>query len=709
MQGFLRAVMGVLALVVLLVVGAVLYLTLVLDPNDFRQDIERLAQEQGVPLQINGNLSWQFFPNLGLSVEGVKVMTGPEALLDAQRLAAAVAVAPLLSGQVSIQSVEFSGVQVNVWKDKQGRGNWELLLPPDDTAGTGVAPKASESTAPAATQESSASSEATPISLVIEALRLRDATLTYRDEAEGSSVKLSDLNLSIDGFDLTGKLFDLQQSATLALEGQKPIDIRSQGTLGFNLEQQQLTLDSMALEMSVNKTPLTLNLSGDLALETLAAQLQLQLQPVNLAKWLTQFGIELPEMSAADALSKVSMTAAVSGNDGAWDLNPLVLKLDDTTINGQAGIDKVGAMSLTLKGDRIDVDRYLPVPAEQVEQAQAQQPAAGKPPAGSTSGSTASAGAGDPANPLLMSDEPLDLSALKDLTAAANLTFDQVTAKQLDFTSMVFKLKAKDGLVRLQQVSGALDDGQFNLNGALDARQSRAKVNLKGTLTDLELKPLLAVFAEEERLSGVARGDLALNTQGQSLRQWQQGVVANLNLTANQLTLATLDIERSACELAALVNGQPAPAIDWKGLTELNDVQGALALKGTVLNIDALSAGVENLSVKARGDLNYLSGKFDVPLSIAFTGEADPERDCQVRDRWRNKDLPLRCKGTLDTVSARSCGFDSKRINALLADEAKDEVKDKLQEKLLEKLNKDGDDSTNDAVKGLLEGLFKKK
>lgn len=700
MGKLIRIVLGLVGVLVAVVIGAILYLTLVMDPNDFRDDIERLAQKQGIPLEINGDLSWQWFPTLGLSVEGVKVMTGPEALLDAERLAAAVAVMPLFSGKVAIDALEFNGVQLNLWKDKQGRGNWELLQPAADESAVGTTDAAA-----AEPDTSAADASGSPVSLAIERLRLTDTQLIYRDEAEGTRIEVSDLNLSIDGFDLAGQLFNLEQSAVVKLDGQPPLGVRSSGQLGFNLEQQHLTLKALEVALVANKTPLTLDLAGEVALETMAAQLQLALEPVNLGKWLTQFGIELPEMAAADALSKVSMTTQVTGADGAWQLQNLVFKLDNTTFSGHAGMNKDGALNVVLNGDQLNLDRYLPVPAAEVADAKGAQA-----PAGAAANRPASANQ-SAANPLLMSDEPLDLSALKDLDATAAITLAQMTAKQLDFTNLVFKLKAKAGVVNLQQVAASLDQGKFDLNGSLDARQPASKLNLSGNLTALQLQPLLQALMEEERLSGSAGGTLNLTTQGQSLRQWQQAAQANLNLSAQQLTFSGFDVERNACQLAALVNGKPSPDLQWKGVTTLLDVNSTLALNGEVLTIQSLTAGVENLGVKANGNLNYLTGKFDVPLSIAFIGEANAERDCQVRDRWRNHDLPLRCQGSLDTVSAGSCGIDSKRINELLASEAKSQLQEKLQEKLQKELSKDkdGDDGKNDAVKSLLKGLLNKE
>ena len=92
-------------------------------------------------------------------------------------------------------------------------------------------------------------------------------------------------------------------------------------------------------------------------------------------------------------------------------------------------------------------------------------------------------------------------------------------------------------------------------------------------------------------------------------------------------------------------------------------------------------------------------------MDIAFVGQADAERDCQVRDRWRNRDLPLRCEGRLDTVTARNCGPDRDRLDELLAEELKSKASDKLREKLQEKLG----DQQGEAVEQLLRGLFKRK
>lgn len=703
MRIFMRTIIAVLGLVLALIVCAVLYLTLVLDPNDFKGDIERLAKAQGLPLSIHGDLSWRWFPQLGLSVEGVEVGAGREVLLRAERMATDVAIEPLFSGQVSIAALEFQGVQVNLHKNAQGVGNWEALqsAAAGDTAGKAptVGPA---STAPSATGPDAA----TPVSLVVEQLRLSDTQVVYRDDTQSSTITLDALSLSIDGLDITGKPFQWQQSAMVRMSGQPDLLLRSNGTVAVDLNSQQVVLDTMAVSVSVNDTPLKLSLAGELSLDDLAAKIQLNMARLNLAQWLTQWGLSLPEMSAADALSNVAFAARINGDPSLWRLDDITLNVDDSSFAGHASLAESGALALVLNGDRLDADRYLPMAKPEASSAVAAPKAgANSAPSGKSSAPSVSLAAAK------LSDEPVDLSALRDLDASLVLTLSQLVLQELPLEDVALNVTAKSGVVTVSKLTAAIVPakdsarGLLDLTASVDARRDDAKITAKAKLTNLALKPLLDRTADDNHLSGIADASVSMTTKGRSLYDWQQQLNADVALQAQQLIMAELDIERSACELAALVNRKPSPALDWKGHTQLDDVSAKLRVKGERVLLDSVSAGVENLQVKARGELNYVTGRFEVPLDVAFVGAADTKRDCQVRDRWRNRDLPLRCEGTLDTVSARTCLPDRKRIDDLLRDELGDEASEKLKEKLQEKL---GDEDAQ-AVEQLLRGLFKRK
>ena len=48
------------------------YLLVAVDPNDFKPEIKSAAASQGLELSLDGNLSWQFLPQIGVVVEQVE-------------------------------------------------------------------------------------------------------------------------------------------------------------------------------------------------------------------------------------------------------------------------------------------------------------------------------------------------------------------------------------------------------------------------------------------------------------------------------------------------------------------------------------------------------------------------------------------------------------------------------------------------------------
>ena len=64
----LKAVISLLVIIVL----AVGYLLVAVDPNDLKPEIKTAAANQGLELSLNGNLSWQFLPQIGVVAEKVE-------------------------------------------------------------------------------------------------------------------------------------------------------------------------------------------------------------------------------------------------------------------------------------------------------------------------------------------------------------------------------------------------------------------------------------------------------------------------------------------------------------------------------------------------------------------------------------------------------------------------------------------------------------
>ena len=119
------------ALVGLVVIGIVAIL-LIVDPNDYRDDIAKLVQEKtGRPLEIRGKLDLKIFPWLALNIHDVTLGNPPaygkEPFLTVQTASVGVKLMPLLHKQVQVSRVAVEGLSVTLVSRSDDDNNWKDL------------------------------------------------------------------------------------------------------------------------------------------------------------------------------------------------------------------------------------------------------------------------------------------------------------------------------------------------------------------------------------------------------------------------------------------------------------------------------------------------------------------------------------------------------------------------------------------------------
>ena len=118
-------------LIGLIVIGLVLVVVFV-DPNDYRDDIEKLVEEKtGRELTLSGDLKLSVFPWIALesgpaSLGDAKGF-GPEPFVAIRDARVGVRLLPLLSGKVEVGNVRLDGARIRLITDENGRNNWADL------------------------------------------------------------------------------------------------------------------------------------------------------------------------------------------------------------------------------------------------------------------------------------------------------------------------------------------------------------------------------------------------------------------------------------------------------------------------------------------------------------------------------------------------------------------------------------------------------
>ena len=231
-----------LGALVLIAVAVVAYLAATFDPDDYKPRIVALVKQQtGRTLTLDGKIGLTFFPRIGAALSKVTLSepNSPTVFSRVEEARVAVALWPLLSKQVVVDRVTLKGLAVDLVRFKNGRTNF------DDLTGQAAAP-AKPGEAPRAKQPG------TPLTLEVGGIDIVNAVIGWRDERDGTNVRLSDLNLK------TGRLAS-GVPGKLAL-GTKIQGAQPKVNLQFNLDTgYRMDFETQAIALS----SLEAKLSGD--------------------------------------------------------------------------------------------------------------------------------------------------------------------------------------------------------------------------------------------------------------------------------------------------------------------------------------------------------------------------------------------------------------------------------------------------------------
>lgn len=659
----IKRLLKIIAVLVLLLVIAAVALVFLFDPNVFKPRLESMARDQGIELNIDGNLGWQLWPALGVEVNDIRVAaleTPEEPIATLSSASLRLAIRPLLGGNLEVHHLLIDGAELDLRVNEAGEGNWEALLPDQTEA---------DKPAPAPEPEPTEVEAAEQLQLAVEQISLRNSALRYSDASTGQSFDLSSLNLELTDFNLQGNPFNLELGWRAAFEdrelfGDQPLeligDLRSRLQLAADMSEARLTEGRLNLDLARAGASDTINLIFSLQasqlLEAPSYQGDLKLEPFNFKALMEVLGLPEIETDSAQALTKLAFNGQFKGSTEAFSLDPLTLELDDTRIEGRFAVTDFStqAIELVLEGDRLNVDDYLPPATEE----EAEQPEA----------------TGD--------EELIPLETVKSLNANVSLDFQQLTAMGLTFNDLVVRLSAKDGLVQLSQAGLNAYEGRLDAQGQLDARGETAQINFNGELANFQLSPVLADLEMDEKLklSGALNAQAEGATQGLTMNQLMDALDAQAQFSGAQVRLAPLNIEQRFCQMVNLVSQAENVPQEWPDYTQMRELAGQVRIDDQVVKVTSFDAAVSELNLGLQGQLNLKEELYNFVLPLKLGSEATSDSGCRVPSNyWVNRSLSLlRCKGSLAELNPLTdCGFDKDGVQSLIKDFAEYRIKEK--------------------------------
>lgn len=309
------------ALVLLVIVGAVIFVS-TFDPNAHKAQItEAVKKATGRDLVVSGQIKVSVFPWLGAEVGGVSLSNakgfGDKPMVQIGSAQVRLKLLPLLTGSLELGRVTLENLNLNLAQNKDGVTNW------DDLAGK---QEGTKEAAPAAAKPSGGGG----MELAVGGLNVKNANIVWDDAKANRHDAVRNVNVTI-GAIAPGKPFDFD--VNFGLESKSPeasLQNAVKGTASLDLEAGRYTVKGLDLKVLAT------------------------------GKAVPGGKADVGVTVAQAAVDTKAQTAALDGG---------VLRLDSEKLNFNAKVSNFAAPAVVfaLTSDFLDLDKILPKQAAGTE------------------------------------------------------------------------------------------------------------------------------------------------------------------------------------------------------------------------------------------------------------------------------------------------------------------------------------------------------
>ncbi len=453
-----------------------------------------------------------------------------------------------------------------------------------------------------------------------------------------------------------------------------PKDLRAAGLKGsnlgsaftFSMPQESLALPNLAGNLA--GVPLKAEVKGEKLLAAPRLTGRASLDEFVPRRILEELGIALPESADPSVLGKAALTFGFDATATSAALSGLNLQVDDTRLTGRFAATRFDppALSWDLTVDAINLDRYLPPPAE----------------------GEANGGGGTPAGAATAAVTELPLDLLRTLRADGTVRVGRLQAINLKSSDIVATLKAADGVLQLQPMGANLYGGRYAGNTRLDVRGDQPRFALNEKLEGVQAGPLLTDLMGEAWVTGTAHVSASLTGTGIDPDQVRRTVSGNGTFRFSDGTVRGINVAHLIRQARAAIRNEPAPS-EEPSQTDFAELTGTLTVKDGLVSNNDLNAKSPLLRVTGQGTVNLVNEQVDYLVRTAIVGTTKGQAGKELEE-LKGLTIPVRITGLISEP----------RFRVDLEDLLKGRIEQE-KERLEEKLEKRLEEGLKDELRGL--------
>ncbi|RFF27436.1 MULTISPECIES: AsmA family protein [unclassified Wenzhouxiangella] len=625
----LRKIILLVFILIALLIVAVVTAALLIDPDDYREQLAARASEQlGREVRLEGPMELTFFPWLALDIRDVTVDNQSEfeqapSLASIERASASVRVLPLLRGEIEIGTVTIGQADLNVVTGRDGSSNLDGLF-----AGSETAPD---------------SNEPTDLSQIrTGGVQFRNVVLNLIDLAADSRTELHLDSLSLDSF-AAGADLPLSLDGRLVEGGEAVVTLALDGTVRVAADLAQVALSDWSLRYTLLAAGAEGEAEGSLVVEPLADPLRIEL---------TSFAnrVEMGELNAE--LSAEQAITATIGEVVRASLPAARLTLNGQALNldGEATVGERIGGRLNVTGERLDLTTLVP------------------------EGGQGSGDAGDDAD----GGPAQDFSALDMFDLDFSLELGElVMAEGARLTDVTARSRLSGGELTLDPLSARLFGGQFEGSARVDFTQQPPEVVLSPNLSGVRVAELASLFTSQSPVDGQGEFTMDVRFSGFSPEQMLASLAGNGNFAIADGVLQGVDL-RALIEQELTTDNLGNIARTFGGETRFRTLDGGLTIEDGVVELPDLNLAAAGYAATGQGRIDLGANRVDYVLALDLGEELTQQLPRALR-RATNGRIPLGISGELTAPT----------VSVDLAALAEGAVREELGRRLLEALDDD--------------------
>jgi AsmA protein len=664
MKKVLKVLFGIIAAVILFFAIACVLLVTVVDPNDFKKQISDYVYNQTQrQLVINGDISWSFFPWLGLRVANADLsntinFNTPEPFAHIDNVDVNVRVLPLFKGHIEVGKITLNGLRLHLIKSADGQNNWQdLSQPKPQSAMTNPSAANNAATTPGTVKAKSTTN------FSISSINIKNSALIYTDQQKNQSLEVTQLQLQTSNISShTSFPFNLEfhiQTNQPAAEA----DVNFYSKVLLNLQEQKYALHDVVLEidsrnpknqksyqtkiaadaafdlkqelfnitnLSIKNDDIQLNAKAAGSTNKNASNIQgnLSVSKLHLKNLLAYFGKTISTKDP-NALQNITLQTLINGGVNNLTLSQLKITLDNTNILGKVIINdyKKPNISFDLGLDSINIDQYL---------------SADSSPSTSTSAASSPASTAKATSAAISKANP---TANSSLVVNGNFRANEVIVSDVKISKLAARIGMQNNVLSISPFNASIYGGNTTGQAAIDFRGAAPRIIINQTTTNV---PINAV-TKSDRLTGNAMLQTNLVMQGNDANSILSSMYGTTQFTINNAVLHDIDLHYQINRALSLVKKQPYNQPDTRQ-TEFGMITGSGTFSNGVFNNNSLTMQSSYLRITGNGTVNLLTKALNYHL-IANAMHTTTDAQGHQTLEQRQFQIPLSVTGTVNNPS----------------------------------------------------------